>query len=813
MTQLARDKQIPFERLVWRSDPEKLNIKSIKGIGGSGSLLGQDRAVEAIRLAAEIRHYDFNLFVLGPTGTRRRFAVQELLKDRAASMPVPDDWVYVNNFEAPHKPKALRLPAGTAQKLKAEIDDLVDDLAIDIPALFESDEYQSTCRAIDEEFTQRQEAEMAAFTERVNEQQIALIRTPMGFMLAASRDGEVVKNEDFAKLPEEEQEEIQDKIAKFQQELTEILRNVPKIDRERLHRIEQVNAELTDKIVSARVEETKSKFRGVDLLQEFLSDLCQDMIANAEMFLVYDSNTSDGPFPEKLRKAHRDPWFHPYMVNVIVAHSRDTETGAPIEVENLPTLDRMTGRIEHASKMGALITDFTMIKPGALHRANGGFLVLDARRILAEPMAWPSLKQCLRSRTITITSMAERLSLLSTISLEPEPIPLETRVVLIGDRLLYSLLITLDPEFGELFKLEAEFEGDITVTQETQEQFSQLVGVIAKNNDLLKLDAGGVARTLDEAVRLANDRSKISLHLETIKDLLCEADHYARSEKRKRITAADVGKAVSEKERRASRIKDRMREAVARGTIMIDTAGSEVGQVNGLSVIALGPYSFGRPSRITARTRLGGGGLVDIEREVELGGPIHSKGVLILAGYLCATYALDVPFSLHASLVFEQSYGNIDGDSASAAELFALLSSLSDVPIRQSLAITGSVSQTGRIQAIGGVTEKVEGFYDTCIDQGLTGDQGVLIPAANLDHLLLRDDILESVRKGEFRICAIETVDEGIEILTGLPAGSRRANGTFPPNTINARVEATLLEYAEKIKAMSRQPGTKGEGK
>lgn len=804
MVRTDRDNRIPYERLTWRCDPAELNFRTTEEIDDSDSLFGQDRAMEAIRLAAEIPQHGFNLFVLGPAGTRRHFAVNEVLKSQAISMPTPDDWVYVNNFEAPHRPKALRLPAGTAQALKAEIDDLVDDLAIDIPALFESDDYQTTRRTIEEEYAQRQEEEMAAFAERVQEEQIALIRTPMGFMLVATRDGEVVKNEDFQKLPDDEQAAIEEKIATFQQELSKILRNAPKIDRERRHRIEQLNAELTGQVVTARVEETMRKFSDTAVLQDYLAALCKDMTANAEMFLAFATNTDEGPFPDKLRKAHRDPWFHPYMVNVMVAHPGDAEHGAPVQVEDLPTLDRLTGRIEHQSKMGALVTDFTMIKPGVLHRANGGYLVVDARRLLSEPMAWPALKQCLRTRTITIASMAERLSLLSTISLEPEPIPLETRVVLVGDRLLYALLVTLDPEFGELFKLEAEFEEDIKMTPDARDQFSRLVAVTARKHGLMPLDAGGVARAIDEAVRLTSDRSKLSLHLEAINDLLCEADHYARREAREYITSAHIAKAVSEKERRGSRIKDRVREAIARGTIMIDAAGDAVGQVNGLSVVGLGNYRFGRPSRITARTRLGGGKLVDIEREVELGGPLHSKGVLILAGYLSSTYALDMPFSLHASLVFEQSYGNIDGDSASAAELFALLSSLSDVPIRQSFAVTGSVNQTGEIQAIGGVNEKVEGFYEVCLDKGLTGDQGVLIPSSNLDHLLLRDDILQAVKDGRFHVYAIGTVNQGIEILTGRMAGSRRADGAFPPGSINARVEEKLANYASRLKELAR---------
>ncbi|WP_205627842.1 Lon protease family protein [Ruegeria marisrubri] len=804
---------VSLDRLKWRCDPAQFSFGTTEDLKEPGDLIGQDRAVDAINLAAGIRQCDFNVFVLGPSGTGRFRAVKELLKSHAQSLPAPDDLVYVNNFAAPHKPIALRLPPKTAQALKSEIEDLVDDLGIDIPNLFETDEYQATRRAIDEEFSEKQEAAMSEFAEKARQQNVALLRTPMGFMLAATKDGEVVKKEEFSTLPEKEQAEIEKKIVALQEELSEILRNVPRLERERRHRIEATNAEMTGQIVSARVDETVRKFKEIEAIQDFLKAVRDDMISNAEMFLATTQQNDNGPFPDEVRKAHRAPWFRRYMVNVIVSQEPDEEGHAPVVFEHLPTLDRLTGRIEHVSQMGALVTDFTMIKPGALHRANGGYLVLDARRLLAEPMAWTALKQCLQNRSITIISMAERLSLVSTTSLEPDPIPLDVRVVLIGDRLLYALLVTLDPEFSELFKIEADFEEDINLSPETSDQFVRLIGARARKNNLRPVDAGGVARLLDETTRRTGDRQKMSLHLGDIDDLLSEADHYASLDGQNRIRADDIRKAVEEKQRRSARIKERMREAVARKTILIDTDGEAVGQVNGLSVIGLGSFRFGRPSRITARTRLGAGKLVDIEREVELGGPLHSKGVLILSNYLATKYALDVPYSLHASLTFEQSYGGVDGDSASAAELFALISSLSEVPIQQGFAVTGSVNQGGLVQAIGGVNEKIEGFFETCVDQGLTGRQGVVIPASNLDHVMLRDDVFEAVEQGKFRIFAVETIDQGIEILTGREAGERRSDGTFPPGSINALVEDKLVSFAEKRREFARKDGEETDGK
>ncbi|MGD9863600.1 MAG: Lon protease family protein [Pseudodonghicola sp.] len=789
---------VPVAQLRPVCDPRELGFDTTAGLEPVEGLVGQERAMEAIRLAAGMRARDFNLFVQGPPGTGRHHSVDGFLRKHAASLPEPDDWAYVNNFDAPHRPRALRLPPGVACKLRLEMQDVVDDLAIDIASLFESDEYQSANRAINEEFGEQQEHAMSAFAEKAKSENVALMRTPMGIMLAAIKDGEVIKAEKFDTLPEAEQKQIEEKIGRLQAELSDVLRAAPRLDRDRRRKIEALNAEMVGEVVSARLHEARGAFAGLDAVQDYLTAVEADMIANAEMFLAETQQQPDGPFPEAMRKGHSNPMFQRYTVNVMVTREDDAPRGAPMETEDLPTLDRLTGRIEHVAQMGALVTNFTMIKPGALHRANGGYLVLDARRLLSEPMAWPALKQCLQSQSITITSMGERLSLVSTTSLEPDPIPMDVRVVLIGDRMLYAMLVTLDPDFSELFKLQADFEEAIDRSPESQMLFARVIGARAAKDGLRPVSAAGVARLLDEAVRLAEESSKLSLNLGALADLLREADYYAGENRRDRVEAEDVEMAVRQADRRASRIKDRMREMVHRGTILIDTVGAAVGQVNGLSVIGLGGYRFGRPSRITARTRMGDGELIDIEREVELGGPLHSKGVLILSAFLTSTYALDVPFSLKASLVFEQSYGGVDGDSASAAELFALISSLSGLPIRQSFGVTGSVNQNGQIQAIGGVNEKIEGFFDTCLDQGLTGDQGVMIPVSNVQHLMLRQDVVDAVKDGKFRIVAIETIDQGLEVLTGCAAGARDDAGLFPPETVNGRAEAALRGYADQ---------------
>ncbi len=778
-------------------DPNSLQLSPRSDLSEPMVLVGQERGTDAIKLASAVEHRDFNLFVLGPAGTGRHQAVRDVLAKEAATRPVPDDWAYVNNFEEPHKPKSLRLPPGTGTKLRRAMQAMVDDLANDIPALFESDEYQTQRRAIEQEFGELHESEMADFIERARSEEIAVLRSPMGFVLTAMQDGAPVKPQEFNQLPEQQQEEINEKIERLQEDLAKVLRNAPNLEKQHRHRVEELNADMAERVVSSTIDEVEALFPNERPILDYLAAVREDVIANAELFLMSSEKNDDGPFPAEVSKHHLHPNFSRYSVNIMVSHPPKS-SGAPIEKVDLPTLDQLTGRIEHLSQMGALITNFTMIKPGALHRANGGYLVLDARSVLSEPLAWDALKRCLRDQQVTITSLAERLSLASTTSLEPDPVPLNVRVVLIGDRLLYTLLVMLDPDFGELFKLQADFEDAIEINESSMNLFARLIVARATTDVSRELLPPAVARVMEEAIRDADDAKKFSLRLDGLIDLIREADHYAGRAGRDAISRADIECAVNEKEKRASRIKEKMREAVARDIMLVEISGNQIGQVNGLSVIGLGGYRFGSASRITASVRLGSGKLIDIEREVELGGPLHSKGVMILSGYLTSTYALDVPFSLHASLVFEQSYAGVEGDSASSAELYALLSALSGLAINQGFAVTGSVNQSGGVQAIGGVNEKIEGFFETCQLKGLTGEQGVLIPESNVQHLMLREDVVDAVRDGRFRIIPVASINDGVSILTGAPAGTRGKDGAFPEGSVNARVEERLLEFARK---------------
>lgn len=804
----AKPKQpagLPPDKLRLQTDPGALGFDTTATLKPGSGLFGQDRAMDAIRLSAEIGHKDFNLFVLGHEGTGRHAAVNQLLSQAAAKRPKPCDWVYINNFDAPHKPDAMKLPPGSAAPLKSAMRQLVDDLAIEIPALFDSEDYQTQRRSIEEQFGKKHEEPIAEFAEMAQAENVALLRTPMGFMLAAIVDGKPINPEVYQSYSSEQRAEIDAKIERLQEHLASILKLGPQLEKEHRQQVETLHVTMAERAVSLRVGEVKDEFADDANVAEYLENVRKDMISNAELFLMSKDSSSDGPFPDVIRKHHLDPRFDRYAVNIMVSHDAKGAVSAPIVREELPSMNHLTGRIEHVSEMGTLATNFTLIKPGALHRANGGYLVLDAHRLLSEPYAWDALKRCLQSQSITITSIADRLNLSSTVTLEPEPIPLDIRIVLIGDRRLHMLLVLLDPEFSRLFKLQADFEDGLSRNAKNTRSLARVIAGYGAQENLRPMTAGAVAALLDHAVRLADDSKKLSLEIGALADVMREAEFYAARGDRGLIADMDIEQAIQKADHRASRIKERMQEAVIRKTILLDTKGAVTGQINGLSVIGVGNHRFGHTSRITAKVRMGSGKVVDIEREVELGGPLHSKGVLILSGYLASRYALDVPMSLHASLVFEQSYGGVDGDSASSAELYALLSALSDLPIHQGFAVTGSMNQNGQVQAIGGVNEKVEGFFDICKARKLTGHQGVLIPASNTEHLMLRRDVVEAAKTGDFRVIPIATIDEGIEVLTGQSAGHRAVDGRFPKGSINALVEERLRDFANTRRRFGAQ--------
>jgi len=793
-------------------DPATIPFATTREAEPLKTVVGQDRAVAAVEFGIGIRREGYNLFALGPPGTGKHTLIREYLTRAAAEEPTPPDYVYVNNFDDPRKPHALKLPAGRAVPLRDALEALVRELRTALPGAFEGDEYVSRRQMIEGEFKRRQEEMFEALQARAKGKGIALMRTPVGLMFAPVRDGEVIEPKEFEKLPEEEQERLKHDIETLQEDLQKSMEQLPAWGKELRDKLRELNREVTQFAVVHLIQAVREAFADAPAVVAYLDRVEADIVDNAFDFIrtVMAQDTGagaaggagGGPGGRPSEAPDDETLFRRYRVNVLV-DNREV-TGAPVVYEDHPVLGNLIGRIEHTAQFGALVTDFNLIKPGALHRANGGYLIIDARRLLMQPLSWEELKRTLRSEEIRIESVGQLMSIVSTVSLDPEPIALDVKIVLVGDRQLYQLLCALDPDFDGLFKVQAEFQHVMTRTDESVGDYARLIATLAERHELRAFDRTAVARIVEYGQRLADDSERLSTSFRDILDILRETDYWAGQNGNGIATAADVQRAIDTKIHRGDWVRELIHEQITRGTVLIDVDGEAVGQVNALSVLQLGNFSFGKPSRITARVRLGKGEVVDIERQVELGGSLHSKGVLILSSFLGARYCAERPLALSASLVFEQSYGGVDGDSASSTELYALLSALSGLPINQSFAITGSVNQHGEVQAIGGVNQKIEGYFDICSTLGLTGRQGVLIPATNLKHLMLRQDVVEACEAGRFAVYPIATIDQGIALLTGVPAGERGSDGAFAEGSVNARVEARLEDFANKARAFAK---------
>jgi len=785
------------DQLYTRCDFASAPFATTDALDDLPGMLGQGRAAEAVDFGLAIRAEGFNLFVMGPVGTGKRTLVMGMVEKAAAASPVPPDWVYVNNFAQPHKPRAISLPTGRGKALKADMQRLIEDLLAAIPSIFESDEYRNRLEEIEQEFSERESDAFKAFGEEAEREGIALLRTPSGFGLAPERNGEVLGPDEFEKLPEEEKTRIRKVIEGLHDRLHKLIRQAPQWLREKRDRVRELNREFSRLAVEHQIGELRDKYRDLPDVLDYLQAVEQDLIDTADDF----RKPQEG-MPQILGlPVAVAPSFRRYQVNLLVDHS--ASKGAPVVAPDHPSHATLVGRVEHMEHLGALITDFTLIKPGALHQATGGYLVLDAHRLLLQPYAWEGLKRALRSRRIRTDSLAQMLSLTSTISLEPEPIPLEVKVVLVGERQLYYLLCEYDPDFRELFKVVADFEDDLPRSGDTPLLYARLIATLARKERLLPFDRSACARLVEQAAREAGDAERLSTHIQGLLDLMREADFLTRQAGEPTVSHARVQAVIDARHRRTGRLRSRIQDAILRGTVHIETSGQMTGQVNGLSVIDLGDSRFAHPTRITANVRLGEGEVVDIQREVDLGGAIHSKGVLILSSFLATRYAVNLPLSLSATLTFEQTYGEVEGDSASMAELCALLSALAGLPIKQSLAVTGSVDQHGRMQAIGGVNEKIEGFFDICHARGLTGEQGVLIPQSNVKHLMLRADVVEACAAGRFHVWPVGGVDEAIELLTATPAGVPDERGVVPEGSVNYRVATRLIEFSSLRQAFA----------
>lgn len=787
------------DQLYRPADIAKLSFKDTSELEPLDGMIGQARAQNAIKFGIGIDKAGYNLFVIGPHGARMQEAVKAVLMSEARARPNPQDWIYVNNFKDKENPIAIDLPAGRARKFADAMHELVEDLQAALPAMFQSEDYQTRRSAIDETFQKRQGESFSALREKAGARGIVIVRTPFGFALAPAENDQVVPPEQFHAWPEDRRKAVQEAIQDLEKELEHIVRQIPLWERERRDEIRKLNRETAKFAVDQQIDETKAGFTDLPKVIEHIEKVRTDIVENVAPFIIKGDEESGEADEDKSGNP-----FDRYEINVLVASVGDAE-GAPIIEELHPTLGNLIGHIDYVSTRGVLVTNFRLIKAGAMHRANGGYLLLDVRSLLSEPFSWTALKRTIRKGEIRIEDVSRFLGLTSTLSLEPDPIPLDVKVVLFGDRLLYFLLAAFDPEIDQHFKVLADFENDLERTPDNEQMLARFIAAIARREKLKPFERDAVALVLEYAARLADHAGKLTLLAERLRDLLSEADFWANDAKRSTVSRADVEHALNARIERASRIRDRVQETILQQVALIDTTGSRIGQVNGLSVSELGGFAFGRPTRITCQVRPGSGKVVDIEREVELGGPIHSKGVLILSGFLAGRYALDVPMSLYASLVFEQSYSGVEGDSASSAELYALMSALAELPLRQDLAITGSVNQHGEIQAIGGVNEKIEGFFDICRERGLTGSQGVLIPKANVQHLMLRRDVVDACAEGRFAVYPVSTINQGIALLVGMPAGERATDGAYPAGSVNRRIEDRLRAFASIRKSFAQQ--------
>ncbi len=783
---------------------------------GLEEIIGQERATRAIDFGIEIPYPGYNIFAMGPSGAGKTSIITRFLERKAATRLPSPDWGYVHNLDEPDRPRAVRLPPGGGAKLRSQVDQLLSQLSEVLPKTFASDQYAEHRNALGRELEQQQNELFRKLDHFVHDQGFDLTRAPAGFMVAPLKDGKALTPEQFNALPDSEQEALSQRGQELQEALERTLRQVRELEEAAQARLTDLDHEVAAATIRPFFEKLSGDYGDWPDVVSYLATVQTHIASHADDFKGQitaseapdaSQGGSQGQTPVLLSPPSTSPYDR-YRLNVIV--DNQSLTGAPVVVETNPTYANLIGRIEMRAEFGALVTDYRHIKAGALHRANGGYLVLDARVLLRQPVAWEALKQALQDRQVRLEDISHQLGLLTTTTLTPQPIPLDVKVVLIGDPQTYYLLYAYDVQFEKLFKVRADFAEEMEWTPENEQRIVQFIRNRCEEEGLLHFDLSAVGKVVEYSARLVEDQRKLTTRFAHVNDIVREASFWAQQAGRTLVTAEDVTRAIDERTYRSNQFEERLREMITDGTIKVDTAGAVVGQVNGLAVLELGDYAFGRPSRITARTYQGRAGVINVEREAKLSGRTHDKGVLILSGFLGGRYAQDKQLALTASLAFEQSYEGVDGDSASSTELYALLSSLADLPLKQGIAVTGSVNQRGEIQAIGGAIAKVEGFFDVCraTPGGLTGEQGVILPAANVPNLMLREDVVQAVAEGKFHLYPVRTVDEGIEILTGVPAGERiseSANqrmgaGAYPPESVNGKVDARLTYLAEQAK-------------
>jgi lon-related putative ATP-dependent protease len=782
-------KPLPAERLCLKTDPARLPFETTANLSDADAPVGQARAMRAIAFGARIAQPGYNIFVTGPQGSGKHTSVKRALERIASAVPAPPDWCYVHNFGAPHRPRALRFPAGQGAIFKSAMGDFVETLKGAMPKLFTSEEYRRRKGAIEDEFRRAVDGALDKLRSQAEAQGLALVeRDEGGFDFAPQREGLALSEDEYRRLPKADRERLTNRTRALREELEKTMEALGALREKAMERVRILDRELGEAEVRRLMTPLAARFQTNRDAHGFLETVFQDVMVHIEALQAAAREGKD-------EGERRDEVpFHRYEVNLLVDNTG--AKGAPVVSLALPSLSHLVGKVEHVPLLVTIITDFMFIRPGGLHKANGGFLLIDALELLQQDVSWETLKRALREARIKIENLAEILDRSPTVTIQPEPVPLDLKIVLFGEPWLFYRLREIDPDFADLFKVQADFSASADRDDANCGALLRLLSGVARADGLKQLDRSGAARMIDEAARLAGDAEKISVRTGRLTDLMREADHFAGESGRSLISADDISRAIAGKEDRAGKLKALEHELVKRGIVFIDTEGAKTGQVNGITVLSVSGFAFGLPARITAQVRPGNGRVTDIERLAEFSGPSHVKGVQILSGYLNGHYSVNRPLSLSASVAFEQSYGPIDGDSASAAELIAILSSIADVPLKQGIAITGSINQHGAIQPIGGVNEKIEGFFDVCAARGFAKGNGVIVPKANCVNLMLRDDVVEAVRKGRFAIYAVETIDEAIEVLTGMKAGARRPSGGFPSGTFNRRVAGRLTYFA-----------------
>ncbi|PLY02823.1 MAG: ATP-dependent protease [Desulfuromonas sp.] len=796
-------KSLDVGELSWRCDPAQFEFSSTAELPPLEGTIGQDRALTAIEFGLGMAHDGFNIFILGEPGSGRASTIKKLLKGRAAQEPVPDDWCYVHDFDQPDKPIAFGLPAGTGAKLRDDVEELVTQLAEEVPKLFESKEYEQQKNKINSDYQERNKQYFQELEDEASRQGFMLQRTVSGLVLVPVHEDHALSQQEYDDLSDELREEIDRKGNQLHEKLNDVMRQVRESEKEMRKAIDEMEQEMLHYTLGHHFEELEEKYEAHEQALRHFEGCKKDIVGRIDELRPGNQQVSIG----NLRiGGQQEVSFERYRINLFL--DNNSAQGAPVVYESNPTYFNLFGRVEHVIQMGNASTNFTMIKPGALHRASGGYLILDCREVLINMFTYEALKRCIRHGEIRIEDITEQFRFFATVTMKPEPIPLDCKIILIGPPQLYYLLYRHDPDFRKFFKVKADFDRQMHNTWENIQQYALFIASKCTEEGLRHFDPGGVSRVVEFSARLIEDQRRLSSQFLAIADLIREAGYYAQRHNRELVSAQDVELAMEARIYRSNKVEERIQELIDEETLLVTTSGEMAGQVNGLTVYQLGDFSFGRPARVTVRTFLGKAGLINIEREAKLSGAIHDKGLLILTGFFGSRFAQQYPLSFAASICFEQSYGGVDGDSASTTELYALLSSLSGIAIRQGVAVTGSVNQFGQVQAIGGVNEKVEGYYAVCKAQGLTGEQGVVIPQSNVKNLMLKSEVREAVEKGEFHIWAVEHVDQGIELLTGLPAGERQEDGEWTEGSINALVDKRLREMAES----ARKFASKGNG-